>query len=125
VTPIDIYTLVVAINLYLCVVGAQVLHLCQLPPRRGLHSLAYLVNVTMVMMLIVSTYRMSAGLSTNNYYCPGFREAILSTQRGRMATTITLFILSVILCFVDLVWQWLEPILKTRWTQIKEPRAMA
>jgi hypothetical protein len=68
---------------------------------------------------------MSARLSANNNYCPGFREAMLSTQRFRMATTITLFVLSVFLCLVDLVWQWLEPVLKTRWTRIKEPRVMA
>jgi hypothetical protein len=50
---------------------------------------------------------------------------MLSTQRSRMATTMTLFVLSVVLCLVDLVWQWLEPVLKTRWTRIKEPRIMA
>jgi hypothetical protein len=91
----------------------------------ALFSLAYLVNVTLVAMLIISTYRLSAGLSMNNHYCPGFREAMLSTQRGRMATTMTLFVLSVVLSLVDLVWQWLEAILKTRWTRIKEPRVMA
>ena len=123
-TPIDIYTLVVAVNLSLCVIGAQVIHLCQMPPRRGLHSFAYLVNVTLVMMLMVSTYRMSTELSANSKYCPGFREAMLRTQRERMATSAGLFVLSVVLCLVDLVWQWLKPVLQTRWTPIKEPRVM-
>jgi hypothetical protein len=79
-TPrIEICTLVVAINLSLCVVGVQVVHLCQLRPSRALHSMAYLVNVTLVMVSIVYTHRMLAGLSVNNRYCPGFREATIDT----------------------------------------------
>jgi hypothetical protein len=114
-SQLDIYTLVVAINLSLCVIGAQVLHLCQTPPRGGRHTFAFLVNAVFALMLIVSVYICAARLQGNDsQYCIGFQEAVLKSQRRRMALTISLFVFCVVLCWLDLIQRWLEPILRMR-----------